>query len=125
MDGELLRNQNKFARGLALLKQRMDYPCIGQWVLSDFDFDAFVGDEIEKLSECAGACCMLVTCDLAPWYVIEPDVFECLRESVVDYFPLSVARTFGIDKLISVAFILENLCQPGVGEDPIAAAFRG
>ena len=34
-----------------------------------------------------------------------------------------MARPLGIDELVGVAFILENFCQPGVGDDPIAAAF--
>ena len=43
---------------------------------------------------------------------------------MVDHLPLRVSRTLGIDELVRVAFVLEGFRQPGIGDDPIAAAFR-
>src|SRR5205807_493144 len=39
--------------------------------------------------------------------------------------PLGVTSAFGIDELVGVAFILEDSCQPGVRDHPVASPFGG
>ncbi len=54
-------------------------------------------------------------------HVALPNVFKRLRQGVVDDFPLGMAGTFRIDKLVGVALVLENPGEARVGGDPVSA----
>src|SRR5436309_13752894 len=57
---------------------------------------------------------------LIPARISLPDIFESLGQGIVDHLPLRMASTPGIDELIMIALILENLRQPGVRSNPIS-----